>query len=296
MNKHIYSDLAIDSLAPISTSENRSEEYFEEDFGIARLCRLDIRSEDQSRKYKRPPGSYVTVVTDKLWLMTEDQLNAVSDIVSDQLRSMVKALAKKEISKELSVLVVGLGNSEITSDAIGPLTVSHLTVTRHLSALDSAVFEGLGMCCISAISPGVLAQTGIETLETIRAVTSKVSPDIVIAVDALASRSCHRLGSTIQLSTDGINPGAGIGNLRKGINKETLGVPVIAVGVPTVVDSATLVYDALEQAGIEDSAGNLEQVLQNGRSFFVSPKECDAISRSVGILLGNAIDIALSIE
>ena len=138
--------------------------------------------------------------------------------------------------------------------------------------------------------PGVLAQTGIETVEMVKSAAQNVTPDLIIAIDALAARSCERLASTIQLSDNGISPGSGIGNMRKAINRENIGVPVLALGVPTVVDSSTLVYDALRKAGIEEVDGELSTVLENGRGFFVSPKESDVITKSVAHLLAQSLD------
>ena len=145
---------------------------------------------------------------------------------------------------------------------------------------------------LSAISPGVLGETGIETLELIRGAVRSVRPDLVIAVDALAARSCSRLATTVQISDSGIVPGSGIGNHRTAITMETLGVPVISVGVPTVVVSSTLVWDALREAGIDEVSSTLRAVLDNGKRFFVSPKESDLISDAVSELLAGAISEA----
>ena len=144
--------------------------------------------------------------------------------------------------------------------------------------------------------PGVLGQTGIETVELIRGAVENAGPDVVLAIDALAARSCERLAATVQLSDNGINPGSGIGNHRKAICRETVGVPVIALGVPTVVNSATLVYDALRQAGIEEIRPELRQVLENGRSFFVSPKESDVITDRISDLIADAVDMAFTLS
>ena len=146
------------------------------------------------------------------------------------------------------------------------------------------------MCNVSAFVPGVLAQTGIETLELIQGVVANTSPDVVLVIDALAARSTQRLGRTVQISDAGISPGSGIGNMRKDINKETLGVPVIAIGVPTVVDSTTLVYDALEAAYTKNIPKDMLEALDNNRSFFVTPKECDILCQSISSLLADALE------
>ena len=147
---------------------------------------------------------------------------------------------------------------------------------------------------LSALSPGVLGQTGIETLELLRGTVRSVRPDVMVVVDALAARSCERLASTVQISDTGISPGSGVGNHRAAINRETVGIPVIVLGVPTVVNSSTLVYDALEQAGIHEISPPLRHVLENGKSFFVSPKESDVITEAVSGLLSSAINTAFT--
>ncbi len=296
MKAKIYSDLAIESGNIPSSKKDLPREYTEEEKDGLTLCRLVIDSDDLAAKYNRNNGTYVTLICGKLWLADHETIERISSAVSREIRAMLTDLTSCDISRSTSVLVVGLGNPHVTPDAIGPLSVSHLKVNRHIKELDPGLFDRLGMCTLSAITPGVLSQTGIETLDTIKGAVSKIKPNAVIAIDALAARSCQRLGSTVQLSSDGICPGSGIGNHRKAINSATLGVPVIALGVPTVVDSATLVYDSLERAEIKGVDKRLEQVLQEQRGFFVSPKESDLISDSVGLILGNAINSALSLE
>ena len=292
MKNYIHSDLALESSYALRRKISHAPEYSEKTRGELKVCRLDINTPALSKKYNRNMGTYITVICGKMWLFSEEQLDSAVETIGDELREMLHRVTEKEINESFSVLVVGLGNAEITPDSIGPLTVSRLTVTRHVNDISPNIFQSLGQCTVSAISPGVLAQTGIETVELIKGAVSSIRPDAVIAVDALASRSCERLAATVQISDDGINPGSGIGNLRKGINRKNLGVPVIALGVPTVVDSATLVYDALEKAGITDVGDSLRKVLDNGRGFFVSPKESDVIADSVGHLLARSLDSA----
>ena len=295
MKNYIYSDLALESGYAMRSGISRSPEYSEEDRYGMRLCRLDISSDELAKKYSRGIGVYMTLFCERIWLMSERQTSSASKTISEELVKMLERSSKKKIDRNFKTLVVGLGNAEITPDSIGPKAVSRLTVTRHVKELDPEIFDRIGQCSVSAIAPGVLGQTGIEALDIIKGAVRKVRPDAVIAVDALASRSCERLAATVQISDNGINPGSGIGNLREGINRESLGVPVIALGVPTVVDSSTLVYDALERAGIDSVSDELRSVLDNGRGFFVSPKESDVIAESVSMLLSEAIDNALCI-
>ena len=295
MKDLIYSDLALESATIEESRSETSREIKEFDFGFAKLSELVINDKLLSQKHQRPIGRYLTISTEQIWLMSEVAHNALSSLIGNELSKMICELVPDKQKRTLSVLVVGLGNSDITSDAIGPQTVSRLTVTSHIEKIDPHLFSKLEKCKVSAFVPGVLAQTGIETLDLIQGVVLNSTPDVVIVIDALAARSCQRLGRTIQISDTGISPGSGIGNNRKRINRDSLGVPVIAIGVPTVVDSATLVYDALENAGIDDVPKKLLDVLDNSRSFFVTPKECDIICDSVAILLSNALDIAFSL-
>lgn len=240
--------------------------------------------------------NYVTVSKNKIWDTEEDEREAAVEIIAEEIKKMIGDLCSKKISAHFSALIIGLGNADITADAIGPLTVKNLIVTRHFKELEPKLFSGLLSCEVSAFSPGVLGQTGIETVELIQGAVKSSSPDIAIAVDALAARSCERLASVVQISNCGINPGSGIGNRRKGINFKSLGVPVIGIGVPTVVNSSTLVYDVLNKAGIKDVGQEIEEVLRSGISFFVTPKESDVISNRIAKLIADSINRALDIR
>ena len=191
------------------------------------------------------------------------------------------------------ILIAGLGNRHITADALGDEVVGMITVTRHVKA-NRELFGLLGGREISAIAPGVLGETGIETAKLVAGAVRAAKPQIVVAVDALAARSTDRLATTVQLGSSGISPGSGIGGRRLAINEETLGVPVIALGVPTVVDSSTLVTDALEKAGMTGITEELRHVLESGRSFFVTPKETDTIIKELAELSARAITLAFS--
>ena len=197
--------------------------------------------------------------------------------------------------EEGCVLVVGLGNRAMIADAVGPMTVDRITVTRHVESLDHALFEKLSHRSVAAFCPGVLGQTGMESADAVRAVVRTLRPRLLLVIDALAARSSRRLGATVQISTGGIAPGSGVGNDRPAFTRESMGVPVLALGVPMVVDSSTLVADALEQAGVEELPEALWPVLENGRSFFVSLKEADTAAESLAELLALAIDRAMAL-
>lgn len=287
---YAHTDLAIESASEGST--DISEEVRD---GCV-ISRLRISSKQGELRHGRPQGQYITVDCGRMWELDDDSMERVSNVIAHELSRMVRRLCGKPLSREFGVLVAGLGNDEITADAIGPETVRRIEVTRHLRTYLPDAYEQIGVCAISALAPGVLGQTGIETVELVRGAAENAEPDVIIAIDALAARSVTRLASTVQLSDAGINPGSGIGNNRRAICRETVGVPVVALGVPTVVDSSTLVYDALERAGVEKVSKQLSEVLEQGKGFFVSPKESDVIVKKVSALLARAIGRAFSLE
>jgi predicted PurR-regulated permease PerM len=198
-------------------------------------------------------GRFTTVSCGRITLRGEGELPALSRLLAEELRDLATAMLGRAPDPTCRILVAGLGNADMTPDAIGPGTVRRMTVTRHLKTYDEALYASLGCCELSAVIPGVLGQTGMESGELVRAAAELTRPDLLVAVDALAARSCERLSSTVQLTDRGISPGAGIGNRRMALTAETVGCPVLGVGVPTVVDSATLVWDTLEQAGLDTS-------------------------------------------
>lgn len=257
------------------------------------VSRLDVKTEAGEASTGRRRGTYITLYCPAIkYLEAEDEYN-ITEALSVMLRDLTEELCKQTVSSSTKVLVAGLGNRFITADAIGPRTADKVAVTGHMT--NNKLFEAVGCSFISAVHPGVLGQTGIEAAAMIKGAAEYVKPDVIIAVDALASRSTDRLASTIQLSDTGIEPGSGIGNRRGAVNRETIGYPVIALGIPTVVDSATLVYDALEEAGMEES-DELRQVLRNQRSFFVSPRDSDVICDCASDLLAAAINRAFFAE
>lgn len=253
---------------------------------------LTVESEEAAEILDKPIGRYVSVECKNAHLLGRERRESLCRVLADELCGTGKRLAKKRDVSHLSVLVVGLGNARMTADALGPETVAALNVTRHLSALEPSLYEALSCASLSALSPGVLGQTGIETLELLRGVVRTVKPDFLIAVDALAAGEVGRLGATVQISDTGIVPGSGVGNHRNALTKDTLGVPVIAVGVPTVVDSSTLVRDALRQAEINEMSESLRKVLENGRGFFVSSKDSDTVTETFSAILSRAIELA----
>ena len=260
------------------------------------ISELIIGTKEASDKLEKPCGRYLTVECGRIDLLTSESHRALAHLLAGELRGTVTRLTHKAIDSNLAVFVAGLGNADLTPDAIGPQTMRRLIATRHLRQYERDLYQAVGCSSLSALAPGVLGQTGIETSELLRGAVNTTHPDVIVVIDALTARSCDRLCATIQLSDTGIEPGSGVGNHRKAITYKSMGVPVIALGVPTVVNSATLVWDALREAGIDGENPTLKEVLERGKSFFVSPKESDLICERVAQLFARAIGLAFTEE
>lgn len=206
-----------------------------------KISYVDI-DEVGAKQLGKRAGSYVTIYADGVKLQDTERQKLASNILAKEIRSL---LEKNNIPKNAEGLIVGLGNWNVTPDALGPMTVEKIMVTSHLFKLQyETVSEGYRP--VAAITPGVMGVTGLETSDIVRGIVEKANPDFVIAIDALASRSIERVNETIQISDSGINPGSGVGNTRKELSKKTLGVPVFAIGVPTVVDAVTITSDTID--------------------------------------------------
>ncbi len=251
----------------------------EETNGV-KVTTIEIINEDGERLIGKPQGKYITIETDRLYKSSES-FSVAADVLSRKLRSL--------LPDEGTVLVAGLGNENITPDALGPKVMNLLLATRHIGS-DLAESLGLGdLRSVAGIVPGVLGKTGIETVETIDGVVKKISPVCVIVIDALASRNTARLGTTVQLCNTGVAPGSGVGNKRKGITAESLGVPVIAIGVPTVVDAMTMASDILEKVQVSFD----EREFSQHRQMMVTPKEIDSLIDNSAHLVAMGINMAL---
>ena len=196
-----------------------------------KIERVKITTEEGEKAIGKPKGNYITIDVNNLKIAQEDEISKASEVLANELKKIVDL----HTDKQGSTLVVGLGNIYVTPDSLGPKVINEIEVTRHvIKYLPQYVEEGTRE--ISAISPGVLGTTGIETVEILKGIVDNIHPKLVIVIDALASRSIERISSTIQISDTGIVPGAGVGNTRAEISQRTLNIPVIAIGVPTVVD------------------------------------------------------------
>lgn len=215
------------------------EEIYDEENEI-RVTTVKIETENGARVMGKPVGTYITLEAPSLALPDEDFHSEVSEKIKEFVGKMLPDTMEKK-----KLLVVGLGNRQVTPDALGPYVVDNLFVTRHIF-LEYGKYALSNTECVSAIVPGVMGQTGMETVEIVKGVVQETHPDAVIVIDALAARSSKRLNRTIQIADTGIHPGSGVGNHRNAITKESLGIPVIAIGVPTVIDAATIANDAME--------------------------------------------------
>lgn len=270
--------------------------YKQKKVRVSTVCITDVSG---AEAMGRPIGTYITVEAKGLSEGEEKLRRFVAETLADQL---LQLLGKQDGKKE--ILVVGLGNREATPDALGPIAVDELIVTRHLILQLGETFrEKYHLTSFCAMAAGVLAQTGLESGEVIKSVVKEIKPDVVIAIDALATRSTDRLGTTVQLTDTGIFPGAGIGNNRQALNKETLGIPVIAIGVPTVVDAATIVKERMERysekAGLSDREREelfREAEEENGQVFFVTPKGIDELVHRAGETVAEAVNLCFCKE
>lgn len=283
------------------------EENYDEEKEI-KVTTVRIETENGARAMGKPVGTYITLEAPELTVPDEGYHREVSLEISRYLKQLLKM--KK---KDPSILVAGLGNRQVTPDALGPYVADHLQITRHIVKEYGKYAMGKEQVhLLSAIVPGVMGQTGMETVEIIRGVVKETKPDLVIAIDALAARNSRRLNRTIQISDTGISPGSGIGNQRNAITKETVGVPVIAIGVPTVVDAATIVNDAMENLIAEmeksETLKGVGVVLQGYNAaekyelvkelisphlngMFVTPKDVDETVQRISFTISEALNM-----
>ena len=248
-----------------------------------KVTTVRILDESGAQALGKPVGTYITVELDGLLRREEDAFPRAARALAAELRGLL------DLKEGDAVLVAGLGNRAITPGGIGPKAADYTLVTRHLVEQVPEQFGAFRP--VSALAAGVLGTTGMESGELISAVVEKTRPACVLAVDALASRSLRRVGRTVQLSDTGIVPGSGVGNHRMALNRETLGVPVIAIGVPTVVDAATLACDLLSEAGREDL--DPAALSGAGENLIVTPREVDTQVGDLAKVIGYGIDLAL---
>lgn len=267
---------------------------------------VKITNEQGEQAIGKPMGTYVTVDIKNLKLATDEDIQKASDVVKDELKKIIDAHCESQDE----ILVVGLGNQFVTPDSLGPKVVSEIEVTKHfIKYTPQYVVEGTRSVC--AIAPGVLGTTGIETSEIIRGIVDKVQPKMLIVIDSLASKSIERISSTVQISDTGIVPGGGVGNAREELSEKSIGIPVIAIGVPMVVESAVLVNDCLDlfigklqneaksndylnELKEKDNYGEIKESLNpTGYNMIVTPKEIDDLIENMKDIVSTAINSAV---
>lgn len=297
-------DLALEARESINEEEQslrgvEVEEYSYSEENI-HVTKVKIDTRNASKIMGKPMGVYVTMEAPDMTEEDEGFHREISHCIAKEIRDIMP-----NAEGERSVLVVGLGNREVTADSLGPKVVDNLFITRHvIRTYGKMAYNREKMNQISSIEPGVMAKTGMETAEIVKGIIEETRPDIIIAVDALASRSTKRLNRTVQITDTGIWPGSGVGNHRNALTKESLGVPVIAIGIPTVVDAATIVGDAFEKLLEEERRkennfeclkyweqhGNLYSQLNN---MYMTGKDIDAVIKRISFTVSEGINMAL---
>ena len=286
------------------------EEDYDETLEI-RITRVKIETENGAKAMGKPAGVYLTLEAPNLAVPDEDYHREISEKLADHMEELLHE--NHLTGRDISVLVVGLGNRQVTPDALGPYVADNLCVTRHIVREYGKYAMGMERAqLVSAIVPGVMGQTGMETLEIVKGVVTETKPDLVIAVDALAARNSRRLNRTIQIADTGIHPGSGVGNHRNGLTRETLGIPVIGIGVPTVVDAATIVSDTMENLiqAMETSEtlkgmGEVLKMYNNAEKYelvkelisphlngmFVTPKDEDEMVKQISYTISESLNL-----
>ncbi|MFD0715056.1 GPR endopeptidase [Paenibacillus sp. GCM10027626] len=275
------------------------------------VTRLEVQNDEGAKAIGKMPGHYVTFEVPDL----RKQDTRLQDRVATQLAKEFEGfLARIGISQKANILIVGLGNWNVTPDALGPLVVENLLVTRHFFELMPDQVAP-GYRSVSAVAPGVLGITGIESSDIVQGIVDQTKPEVIIAIDALASKSLERVNTTIQIADSGIHPGSGIGNKRKGLTKEILGIPVIAIGVPTVLYASTIVGNTIElmRRHVQDQNGNTDHIfglfnqMQEterlqlvrealgplGHDLLVTPKEIDQFIEDIANIIASGLNAAL---
>jgi spore protease len=305
-----YTDLALEAAEAITEDALIRDgiEVKTDDYTDISVTSVKITDEGGANRLNKPIGTYITIESPKMRESSPETHEEIKKLFAERLSEIAS------LDKDDSVLVVGLGNRYVTPDSLGPKVISGILVTRHISeTLPDEIRSSVRS--VAAVTPGVMGLTGIESAEIIKGITEKTKPSLIIAIDALAARKASRINATVQMSDTGVTPGAGVGNTRGALNKETLGVPVIAVGVPTVVNAATLVNDSLDSI-----LSDMIKLCDKGSSFyntlndlsyeekyslisacldpytenmFVTPKEVDSVVDTLADIISSGINMAL---
>ena len=271
------------------------------------ISRVRVTNENGEEAIGKKKGNYITIDVRNLKIAGEEEIQKTSEVVTNELKKLIE----NHITKQDAILVVGLGNIYVTPDSLGPKVINEIDITRHLLEYMPEVLDKTTRQ-VSAISPGVLGTTGIETMEILKGIIDNVKPKLVIIIDALASRNIERISSSVQIADTGIVPGAGVGNARKELTEATLGVPVIAMGIPTVVEAATIAADSLtifikkvqdngnsndflNKLQEEDKYKIIKEILAPEEyNFIVTPKEIDSLIEKMKDIVARGINFAIN--
>lgn len=275
-NINIRTDLAVELNEAVDKSDSRYSgvivrEHIDK-VSLVKVTTLEIINEEGEKLFNRKAGIYITIEAEGLGENNDFYNERVIEIISRQIDALIRPC----ISKNNKLLVVGLGNRNVTADSLGPNVVDKLIINSHIHGEKDEISVRL-----SALSPGVMAQTGIETSSIIKGIADEIDPGVIIVIDALAARNTQRLNKTIQISNRGINPGSGVGNHRTGITLDNIGVPVIAVGVPTVIDAATIIGDVTK---------DYENIPKHLSDMYVTPKDIDENIRITAEIIAESIN------
>ncbi len=284
---NVRTDLALEARENIEEKENEIrgvsvEEEYDKERDI-KITKVVVETKNGAKALGKPMGTYITLEAPAMTEPEEDYHKEIAGILAKELRELLP-----NSEKEQSILVVGLGNREVTADSLGPNVVDNLFINRHIvMEYGKVAYNCSKMHMVSSIVPGVMARTGMESAEIIRGVIGETKPDLAIVIDALAARSTKRLNRTIQITNTGIHPGSGVGNHRNAITQESLHIPVIALGVPTVVDAATIVGDAM---------GERPATLKELNNMYVTTKDVDFQIQQISHILCDGINMALNLS
>ncbi len=298
----VRTDLALEARESITEADSALhgvivEEDYDEEADV-KVTKVEITTKNGAKSMGKPMGSYVTIEAPGMLESDEGYHREISEVIAKQLTEIIP-----NSTKEQEILVVGLGNRDVTADALGPHVVDNLFVTRHIvKEYGKAAYNKDRMNTVSGLEPGVMGKTGMEAAEIIKGVIGETMPKVMVVIDALAARSTRRLNRTIQITNTGIHPGSGVGNNRNALTEESMGIPVIAIGVPTVVDAATIVVDAMEKMLEESKEADRHLYMEECRNaltdlnnMYVASKDIDAVIKRVSYTISEGINIALEL-
>lgn len=303
ISPQIRTDLAVEAHESVQSENSHASkihgvEVSERDHkeSNTHITKVLITTKNGARAIGKPMGSYITIEAPDMAQPDEGSHREISRELAAQITALIP-----QLSSECSILVVGLGNRDVTADALGPAVIDNLCITRHIiKEYGKAAYNKEQMHAVSSLAPGVMARNGMETAEIIKGVIEQTHPDVMLVIDALAARNIRRLNSTIQLTDTGILPGSGVGNHRNALTQETLGIPVIAIGVPTVVDAATIVKSALdclspEQNFFGSDSPKAQKTFQELTNMFVTNKDIDATIKRLSFTISEGLNMAFEL-